>query len=78
MSDAGRALAVTEAYEWAIDLVESMHRDEALDHLRRVAARNRRMYEEAVEYARIARILGPARPADEHVMPTAEPDRVIS
>ena len=76
MSDAGRALAVAEAYEWAIDVVEAMDRGEALECLRRVAARQRRSYEEAVEYARIARLLGPARPVDGRVMPTAEPGRV--
>ena len=42
-------------------------RDEALTALRHVAAANRQMYEEAVEYARIARILGPAYSADVRV-----------
>lgn len=76
MSDAGRALAITEAYEWAIGVVESLPRDEALTALRHVAAANRQMYEEAVEYARIARILGPVSSADIRVMSTVEPDRV--
>ncbi len=76
MSDAGRALAVTEAYEFAIQVVESLPPDEALEYLRRVAAANRRTYDEAVEYARIARLLGPARPADRVVSPTVEPERV--
>ncbi len=76
MSDAGRALAVAEAYEWAIDVVESMDRGEALECLRRVAARQRRSYEEAIEYAHIARIMGPARPADARVVSTVEPGRV--
>lgn len=55
MSDAGRTLAVAEAYEWAIDVFESMDRDEALEYLRRVAARQRQSYEREIEYARIAR-----------------------
>ena len=76
MSDAGRTLAVAEAYEWAIDVFESMDRDEALDYLRRVAARQRQSYEREIECARIARLLGPARPADVRVVPTVEPDRV--
>ena len=76
MSDAGRALAVAEAYEWAIDVVEAMDRGEALECLRRVAARQRRDYEDEVEYARIARIMGPARAADTGLVPTVEPGRV--
>lgn len=76
MSDAGRALAITEAYEWAIGVVESLPRDEALTALRHVAAANRQMYEEAVEYARIARLLGPAYSAESRVGPTVEPGRV--
>ena len=76
MSDAGRTLAITEAYEWAIGVVESLPRDEALTALRHVAAANRQMYEEAVEYARIARLLGPAYSAESRVVPTVEPDRV--
>ena len=76
MSDAGRALAITEAYEWAIGVVESLPRDEALTALRHVAAANRQMYEEAVEYARIARLLGPDYSAESRVVPTVEPDRV--
>lgn len=78
MSDAGRTLAVAEAYEWAISLVESMDRDEALEHLRGVAARQRQSYEREVECARIARLLGPARPAESRVGSTVEPDRVTS
>lgn len=58
MSEADRLLSVVAAYEWAIDVVEAMDRDQALEYLRRVAARQRRDYEEAVEYAR-------ARPATE-------------
>lgn len=76
MSDAGRTLAITEAYEWAIGVVESLPRDEALTALRHVAAANRQMYEEAVEYARIARLLGPAYSAESRVGPTVEPGRV--
>jgi len=76
MSDAGRTLAVTEAYEWAIDVFESMDREEALDYLRRVAARQRQSYEREIEYARIARLLGPAYSAESRVVPTVEPDRV--
>ena len=76
MSDVGRALAVTEAYEWAIDVFESMDREEALDYLRRVAARQRQSYEREIEYARIARILGPVSSAESRVVPTVEPDRV--
>ena len=49
MSDAGRTLAVAEAYEWAIDVFESMDRDEALDYLRRVAARQRQSYEREIQ-----------------------------
>ena len=49
MSDAGRTLAVAEAYEWAIDVVESMDREEALDYLRRVAARQRQSYEREIQ-----------------------------
>ena len=76
MSDAGRTLAVAEAYEWAIDVFESMDRDEALDYLRRVAARQRQSYEREIEYARIARLLGPAYSAESRVGPTVEPGRV--
>ena len=76
MSEADRLLSVVAAYEWAIDVVEAMDRGEALECLRRVAARQRRDYEDEVEYARIARIMGPARPVDGRVMPTAEPGRV--
>ena len=76
MSDAGRTLAVAEAYEWAIDVFESMDREDALDYLRRVAARQRESYEREIEYARIARILGPVSSADIRVMSTVEPDRV--
>lgn len=49
MSDAGRTLAVAEAYEWAIDVFESMDREEALDYLRRVAARQRQSYEREIQ-----------------------------
>lgn len=49
MSDAGRTLAVAEAYEWAIDVFESMDRDEALEYLRRVAARQRQSYEREIQ-----------------------------
>ena len=49
MSDAGRTLAVAEAYEWAIDVFESMDRDEALEYLRRVAARQRESYEREIQ-----------------------------
>lgn len=49
MSDAGRTLAVAEAYEWAIDVFESMDREEALDYLRRVAARQRESYEREIQ-----------------------------
>lgn len=76
MSDADRTLAVAVAYEWAIDVFESMDRDEALEYLRRVAARQRQSYEREVDYARIARVLGPAVSADARVVPTVEPDRV--
>ena len=76
MSDADRTLAVAVAYEWAIDVFESMDRDEALEYLRRVAARQRESYEREIEYARIARILGPVSSADIRVMSTVEPDRV--
>ena len=76
MSDAGRTLAVAEAYEWAIDVFESMDREDALDYLRRVAARQRESYEREIEYARIARILGPAYSADVRVGSTVEPGRV--
>ena len=48
MSDAGRTLAVAEAYEWAIDVFESMDREDALDYLRRVAARQRESYEREI------------------------------
>lgn len=78
MNDAGRALAVAEAYEWAIEVVESMDRDLALTALRHVAAANRRVYNDELEYARIARVLGPARAVDTGLVPTAEPDRVTS
>ena len=78
MSDADRTLAVAVAYEWAIDVFESMDREEALECLRRVAARQRRDYEDEVDYARIARVLGPARPADVRDVSTVEPDRVTS
>ena len=76
MSDAGRTLAVAEAYEWAIDVFESMDREDALDYLRRVAARQRESYEREIEYARIARILSPAYSADVRVGSTVEPGRV--
>ena len=78
MSDVGRALAIAGAYELAIQVVESLHQDEALEYLRRVAARQRSSYEEAIEYAHIARIMGPARPADTGLVSTVEPDRVTS
>ncbi len=45
----GRTLAVAEAYEWAIDVFESMDREEALDYLRRVAARQRQSYEREIQ-----------------------------
>ena len=76
MSEADRLLSVVAAYEWAIDVVEAMDRDEALEYLRRVAARQRRAYEDELEYARIARLLGPASSAESRVVPTVEPDRV--
>ena len=76
MSDVGRALAIAEAYEFAIQVVEAMDQDEALEYLRNVAARQRRAYEDELEYARITRLMGPARPVDGRVMPTAEPGRV--
>ena len=76
MSDVGRALAIAGAYELAIQVVESLPQDEALEYLRRVAARQRRSYEEAIEYAHIARIMGPARPADARIVSTVEPGRV--
>jgi ERCC4-type nuclease len=49
MSDADRTLAVAVAYEWAIDVFESMDREEALDYLRRVAARQRESYEREIQ-----------------------------
>ena len=49
MSDADRTLAVAVAYEWAIDVFESMDREEALDYLRRVAARQRQSYEREIQ-----------------------------
>ena len=49
MSDAGRTLAVAEAYEWAIGMFVSMDREEALDYLRRVAARQRQSYEREIQ-----------------------------
>ena len=78
MSEADRLLSVVAAYEWAIDVVEAMDRDQALEYLRRVAARQRRDYEDEVDYARIARVLGPARPVEPRVVPTVEPGRVTS
>ncbi len=78
MSDVGRALAIAEAYEFAIQVVEAMDQDEALEYLRNVAARQRRAYEDELEYARITRLMGPARPADVRVVSTVEPDRVTS
>lgn len=76
MSEADRLLAVAVAYEWAIDVFESMDRDEALEYLRRVAARQRESYEREIEYARIARILSPAYSTDVRVGSTVEPGRV--
>lgn len=76
MNEADRLLSVAVAYEWAIDVFESMDRDEALEYLRRVAARQRESYEREIEYARIARLLGPAYSAESRVVPTVEPDRV--
>ena len=49
MSDVDRTLAVAVAYEWAIDVFESMDREEALDYLRRVAARQRQSYEREIQ-----------------------------
>ena len=76
MSDVGRALAIAGAYELAIQVVESLPQDEALEYLRNVAARQRRAYEDELEYARIARLLGPAYSAESRVGPTVEPGRV--
>lgn len=76
LTDARRALAITEAYEWAIGVVESLPHDEALTALRHVAAANRRVYEDELDFARIARVLGPAVSADARVVPTVEPGRV--
>lgn len=78
MSDVGRALAIAGAYELAIQVVESLPQDEALEYLRNVAARQRRAYEDELEYARITRLMGPARPADVRDVSTVEPDRVTS
>lgn len=61
MNEADRLLSVVAAYEWAIDVVEAMDRDQALECLRRVAARQRRDYEEAVEYAREGGVVGSVR-----------------
>lgn len=78
MNEADRLLSVVAAYEWAIDVVEAMDRDQALEYLRNVAARQRRAYEDELEYARITRLMGPARPADVRDVSTVEPDRVTS
>ena len=73
-----RALDLVETCEWVIAMIESEGPEFAVGALRSVADYHRRRHDDDLEYARIARILSPARPADTGLVSTAEPDRVTS
>ncbi|HQW91175.1 MAG TPA: hypothetical protein PK478_15075 [Nitrospira sp.] len=76
MSD--RDLYLVETCEWVIGMIESEGPEFAVGALRSVADYHRQHHQSDIDCARIARLLGPARPVDGRVVPTAEPDRVTS